>query len=124
MMNATTDSTKLNFMTDHGSTRASVSCACRRPGRRTAVSCFFFVPPGARFCQAAVTESAYPARPAAAPPTAGAVPCALPGPGESGAAGAAAADEAAAGACDGPERDPEDEEDEEDEGETADLAEA
>src|ERR1700728_2946602 len=35
MMNATTEATKLNFMTDHGSTRDSVSIACRLLDRRT-----------------------------------------------------------------------------------------
>src|ERR1700761_6488265 len=35
MMKATTEATKLNFMTDHGSTRARVSIACRFAARRT-----------------------------------------------------------------------------------------
>jgi hypothetical protein len=35
MMNATTEATKLNFMTDHGSSRDSVSIACRLLDRRT-----------------------------------------------------------------------------------------
>jgi hypothetical protein len=56
MMNATTDATKLNFITDHGSTRASVSCAWRRVDRRTEVSRFRLVP--VLRCQAAVTELA------------------------------------------------------------------
>src|SRR5215471_16203741 len=60
MMNATTEATKLNFMTDHGSTRASVSCAWRRVDRRTDDSRFRLVPVPAllRFCQAAVTALA------------------------------------------------------------------
>jgi len=35
MMNATTEATKLNFMTDHGSSRDSVSIACRLLDLRT-----------------------------------------------------------------------------------------
>src|ERR1700722_2098336 len=67
-MKATTEATKLNFMTDHGSTRASVSIPCRLAGLRT------WVPRGRdgwpfepRRCQAEATELA---RPAAAPLTA------------------------------------------------------
>jgi hypothetical protein len=72
MMNATTDATKLNFMTDHGSTRDSVSMAWRLVDLRA------WMPLGAAalrfcFCQALVTELA---RPAAAPPIAEAVPAA------------------------------------------------
>ena len=72
MINATTDATKLNFMTDHGSTRASVSMAWRLVDLRV------WMPLGAldalpRFCQAVETEFA---RPAAAPPMADAVPAA------------------------------------------------
>src|SRR5215472_1900990 len=78
MMNATTEAMKLNFMTDHGSSRASVSIACRFAGRRVFGSCFLL-----RFCQADVTELAYPAIPAAAPLIAAAAPeenpAALPG---------------------------------------------
>jgi hypothetical protein len=37
-MNATTDTTKLNFMTDHGSTRDIVSCAWRREPFRLALA--------------------------------------------------------------------------------------
>src|ERR1700723_1163758 len=37
MMNATTEATKLNFMTDQGSTRDSVSIACRLLERRTLI---------------------------------------------------------------------------------------
>src|ERR1700728_1457231 len=68
MMNATTEATKLNFMTDQGSTRASVSIACRLAGLRTWGPRFLagwpFEP---RRCQAEATELA---RPAAAPLTA------------------------------------------------------
>ena len=62
-MNATTDATKLNFMTDQGSTRASVSIAWRLVDLRV------WMPLGdePRFCQPEVTEAA---RPAAAPLTA------------------------------------------------------
>jgi hypothetical protein len=82
---------KLNFITDHGSSRASVSIACRLAGRRTFGPCGFLL----RFCQADVTELAYPAMPAAAPLTAEAAPDenplpdpdAVPAPG-SGAGGA------------------------------------
>jgi len=47
-------------MTDHGSTRASVSCAWRRVDRRTDDSRFrlVLVPALLRFCQAAVTALA------------------------------------------------------------------
>ena len=62
MMNATTEATKLNFMTDQGSTRASVSIAWRLAGLRAWTP---LVDP--RFCQPEVTEAA---RPAAAPLTA------------------------------------------------------
>src|SRR6516164_8912595 len=59
MMNATTEATKLNFMTDQGSTRASVSIACRLAGLRTWVPRVFdgwpFAP---RRCQAEATEFA------------------------------------------------------------------
>ena len=66
MMNATTDATKLNFMTDQGSTRASVSIAWRLVDLRVWMPLAgFFVEP--RFCQADVTELA---RPVAAPLTA------------------------------------------------------
>src|ERR1700735_4818219 len=52
MMNATTEATKLNFMTDQGSTRASVSIAWRLVDLRA------WMPGGwaPRFCQAEVTE--------------------------------------------------------------------
>jgi hypothetical protein len=59
MMNATTEATKLNFMTDHGSTRASVSIAWRLVDLRV-----WMVLAEPRFCQAEETELA---RPAAAP---------------------------------------------------------
>src|SRR5579862_2134668 len=36
--NATTDTTKLNFITDHGSTRAMVRCACRTERERLAAA--------------------------------------------------------------------------------------
>ena len=72
MMNATTEATKLNFMTDQGSTRASVSIACRLACLRTwgprAVAGRPLEP---RRCHAEVTELA---RPAAAPVTAEAAP--------------------------------------------------
>src|SRR5882672_2678502 len=68
MMNATTEATKLNFMTDQGSTRARVSIACRLAGLRTWGLRFLagwpFEP---RRCQAEATELA---KPAAAPLTA------------------------------------------------------
>jgi hypothetical protein len=53
MMNATTETTKLNFITDHGSSRDRVSCACRL-GRLEALG--FRLGLVARFCQAFVTE--------------------------------------------------------------------
>src|SRR6266702_8670130 len=59
MMNATTEATKLNFMTDQGSTRASVSIAWRLVDLRVWMR---LAEP--RFCQAEVTELA---RPVAAP---------------------------------------------------------
>src|SRR5215472_8789743 len=70
MMNATSEATKLNFMTDHGSTRATVSCACRL-GVRRAAPWRLRLPPALRFCQALVTEVA---SPVAAPLTAAAAP--------------------------------------------------
>ena len=72
MMNATTDTTKLNFMTDHGSTRARVNWAWRLGERRTPGRRLRLVPVlrlVLRFWKADVTE---PASPAAAPPTAAA----------------------------------------------------
>jgi hypothetical protein len=39
MTNATSDTTKLNFITDHGSTRATVRCACLADERLGAVCC-------------------------------------------------------------------------------------
>jgi hypothetical protein len=76
MMNATTEATKLNFMTDQGSTRASVSIACRLAGLRTWVPRVFdgwpFAP---RRCQAEATEFA---KPAAAPLTPAAAPLTAP----------------------------------------------
>ena len=64
MMNATTEATKLNFMTDQGSTRASVSIAWRLAGLRTWGRAPEVALVGPRRCQAEVTEFA---RPAAAP---------------------------------------------------------
>ena len=68
MTNATTEATKLNFMTDQGSTRESVSIACRLAGLRTwgprVPACLPFEP---RRFQAEATEFA---RPAAASVTA------------------------------------------------------
>jgi hypothetical protein len=79
MMKATTETTKLNFMTDHGSTRERVSCACRFDERRT-LARRLRLPPVLRPWKADVTELA---SPAAAPPTAAAAPAAekpwLPG---------------------------------------------
>jgi hypothetical protein len=88
MMNATTEATKLNFMTDHGSTRDSVSIACRLLDRRTltfgaeaeaeveADADLVLVPDPPR--KADVTELASPAAappsPAAAPPIPAAAP--------------------------------------------------
>jgi len=72
MMKATTETTKLNFMTDHGSTRERVSCACRLDERRTLVR-RLRLPPALRPWKADVTELA---SPAAAPPTAAAAPAA------------------------------------------------
>src|SRR5277367_2859703 len=66
MMKATTETTKLNFMTDHGSTRERVSCACRLDERRT-LARRLRLPPALRPWKADVTELA---SPAAAPPTA------------------------------------------------------
>jgi len=57
MMNATTETTKLNFMTDHGSTRASVSCACRLAERRP-LAPRLPLASAVRFCRAVVTELA------------------------------------------------------------------
>ena len=76
MMNATTEATKLNFMTDQGSTRASVSIAWRLVDLRVWMPASGVEP---RFCQAEVTELA---RPAAAPVTAEAAPGEDPLPGE------------------------------------------
>ena len=73
MMNATTEATKLNFMTDQGSTRDSVSIACRLLDRRTLIFgadadlALGPVPPR----KADVTELA---SPAAAPPSPAAAP--------------------------------------------------
>src|SRR5215469_8710457 len=72
MMKATTETTKLNFMTDHGSTRERVSCACRLDERRT-LARRLRLPPGLRPWKADVTELA---SPAAAPPTTDAAPAA------------------------------------------------
>src|SRR6202034_3815230 len=71
MMNATTEATKLNFMTDHGSTRDSVSIACRLLDRRTLTlgADLALVPDPPR--KADVTELA---SPAAAPPSPAAAP--------------------------------------------------
>jgi hypothetical protein len=81
MMNATTDATKLNFITDQGSTRDSVSIACRLLDRRTltfgadavfaALGALGADPPR----KADVTEFA---SPAAAPPMPAAAPAAAP----------------------------------------------
>ena len=71
MMNATTEATKLNFMTDQGSTRDRVSIACRLLDRRTLILGADLVlgpdPPR----KADVTEFA---SPAAAPPSPAAAP--------------------------------------------------
>jgi hypothetical protein len=91
MMKATTETTKLNFMTDHGSTMERVSCACRFDERRT-LARRLRLPPVLRPWKADVTELA---SPAAAPPTAAAAPAAekpwppgelvpVPGPGPDG----------------------------------------
>jgi hypothetical protein len=72
MMKATTETTKLNFMTDHGSTRERVSCACRLDERRT-LARRLRLRPALRPWKADVTELA---SPAAAPPTADAAPAA------------------------------------------------
>src|SRR5580704_4809766 len=72
MMKATTETTKLNFMTDHGSPRERVSCACRLDERRT-LARRLRLPPTLRPWKADVTELA---SPAAAPPTAAAAPAA------------------------------------------------
>src|SRR5580704_950752 len=72
MMKATTETTKLNFMTDHGSTRERVSCACRLDERRT-LARLLRLRPALRPWKADVTELA---SPAAAPPTADAAPAA------------------------------------------------
>src|SRR3984885_3625735 len=76
-MNATTEATKLNFMTDQGSTRDSVSIAWRLPERRT-LPFGAGLPWGADLAlapgpprKAAVTELA---SPAAAPPSPAAAP--------------------------------------------------
>src|SRR5277367_1381752 len=77
MMNATTEATKLNFMTDQGSTRDSVSIACRLLDRRTLIlgadlslaADAVLGPDPPR--NAAVTELA---SPAAAPPSPAAAP--------------------------------------------------
>src|SRR5487761_304123 len=71
MMNATTEATKLNFMTDQGSTRASVSIAWRLVAWRLGALRVWMPLAEPRRCQAEVTEFA---RPAAAPPTAEAAP--------------------------------------------------
>jgi hypothetical protein len=71
-MKATTETTKLNFMTDHGSTRERVSCAWRLDERRT-LARRLRLPPALRPWKAEVTELA---SPAAAPPTAAAAPAA------------------------------------------------
>src|SRR5450756_490706 len=71
MMNATTEDRKLNFMTDHGSTRERVSIAWRLEARRARPLCFTFLFEP-RLCQADVTEPATPASPATAPLTAAA----------------------------------------------------
>ena len=72
-MNATTEATKLNFMTDQGSTRDSVSIACRLLDRRTltlgAWAGLALGPDPPR--KADVTELA---SPAAAPPSPAAAP--------------------------------------------------
>src|ERR1700722_598634 len=77
MMNATTEATKLNFMTDQGSTRDSVSIACRLLERRTLIlgaeADLTLGPDPPR--KAAVTELA---SPAAAPPSPAAAPAAAP----------------------------------------------
>jgi hypothetical protein len=73
MMNATTEATKLNFMTDHGSSRDSVSIAWRLFDRRTltlgAEAVLALGPDPPR--KADVTELA---SPAAAPPSPAAAP--------------------------------------------------
>jgi len=73
-MNATTEATKLNFMTDQGSTRDRVSIAWRLLDRRTLIlgADLAFGPDPPR--KAAVTELA---SPAAAPPSPAAAPAAV-----------------------------------------------
>jgi hypothetical protein len=73
-MKATTEATKLNFITDHGSSRESVSIAWRLFDRRTeaagllALLALLFALRSPRFCQKPVTEPVTePASPAAAP---------------------------------------------------------
>jgi hypothetical protein len=74
MMNATTEATKLNFMTDQGSTRDSVSIAWRLLDRRTLIlGCDLALGPDPPR-KAAVTEFA---SPAAAPPSPAAAPAAV-----------------------------------------------
>ena len=73
MMNATTEATKLNFMTDHGSIRDSVSIAWRLLDRRTltlGAGADLALGPGPPR-KADVTELA---SPAAAPPSPAAAP--------------------------------------------------
>src|ERR1700722_15313633 len=88
MMNATTEAMKLNFITDHGSTRDSVSIACHLLDRRTLIlgadrslgADAVLAPDPPR--NAAVTELASPAAaplsPAAAPLSPAAAPAAAP----------------------------------------------
>ena len=74
MMKATTEATKLNFITDHGSSRESVSIAWRLFDRRTlaagrlALLALLFALRSLRFSQKPDTEPVTePASPAAAP---------------------------------------------------------
>src|ERR1700761_819774 len=69
MTKATTEATKLNFMTDQGSSRDSVSIAWRRAGLRT---CGRDEP--SPFCPRLKTEATELAKPDAAPVTAEAAP--------------------------------------------------
>src|ERR1700761_2160929 len=71
MMKATTEATKLNFMTDHGSTRDRVSIAWRRAGLRT---CGRDEPSPLSLFPRLKTEATEVAKPDAAPVTAEAAP--------------------------------------------------
>ena len=69
MMKATTEATKLNFITDHGSSRERVSIAWRLFDRRTVGPCLTLLAlRSERRCQKPETEpETEPASPAAAP---------------------------------------------------------